>query len=84
MASRYNTLVKSQIVNRYNTLVIIRVGFSLLRVSFRLKRVGFSLLRDGFLLLLVGWLVSCFGLNGPLRLYVSRAVFQREGDLKEK
>ena len=31
-------------------------------------------------------LVGCFGLNGPLRQYFSlyRAVFQREGERKEK
>ena len=34
----------------------------------------------------VGWLVGCFGLNDPLRQYVSlyRAVSQREGGRKEK
>ena len=34
----------------------------------------------------VGWLVGCFGLNGPSRQYFSlyRAVFQREGERKEK
>ena len=33
-----------------------------------------------------GWLVGCFGLNGPLTQYFSlyRAVFQREGERKEK
>ena len=35
---------------------------------------------------LVGWLVGCFGLNGPLRQYLSlyRAVSQREGEREEK
>ena len=34
----------------------------------------------------IGWLVGCFGLNGPLRQYFSlyRAVFQGEGERKEK
>ena len=33
-----------------------------------------------------GWLVGCLGLNGPLRQYFSlyRAVFQREGERREK
>ena len=33
----------------------------------------------------VGWLVGCFGLNGPLRHYISlyRVVSQREGERKE-
>ena len=35
---------------------------------------------------LVGWLSVCFRLNAPLRQYFSlyRAVFQREGERKEK
>ena len=34
----------------------------------------------------IGWLVDCFGFNSPLRQYSSlyRAVFQREGERKEK
>ena len=59
-----------------------RVGENAVKLSEIRRSTGAGLTHS----YLDGWLVGCFGLNGPLRQYFSLywAVFQREGERKEK